>query len=97
MQQLELPFKTATQRIEPMVNELCYGLLSDLPDLIRWDDWVDDKYSDDYSDEYLADLAKDIAWEQLTESGLDRCSANHHIYGYCSDAEIYDCCEGDES
>jgi len=97
MQQLELPFKTATQRIEPMVNELCYGLLSDLPDLIRWDDWVDDKYSNDYSDEYLADLAKDIAWEQLTNSGLDRCSANNHIYGYCSDAEIYDCCEGDES
>ena len=97
MQQLELPFKTATQRIKPMVNELCYGLLSDLPDLIRWDDWVDDEHSNDYSDENLARLAKDIAWEQLTNSGLDRCSANNHIYGYCSDAEIYDCCEGDES
>ena len=87
--------QTATQRIKPMVNELCYGLLSDLPDLIRWDYWVDDETN--YSDKDLASLAKDIAWEQLTSSGLDRCSANHHIYGYCNDYDIMDCCDGDES
>jgi hypothetical protein len=97
MQQLELPFKTATQRIKPMVNKLCYSMLDELPDLICWDDWVDDECSNDYSDKELVSLAKDIAWEQLTESGLDRCSANHHIYGYCGDAEIYDCCDGGES
>ena len=97
MNQLELNLdQLPTQIIKPMVNEICVGHLSDMPDAICWDDWVDDQYPQDYDADYLAEIAKEIAWEHLTSSGLDRCSANHHVYGFCSDADIMDCCDGGE-
>ena len=41
--------------------------IDDMPDVICWDDWVDE----DMKDEEIKETAQDVAWEILDNAGLD--------------------------
>ena len=48
-----------------------------MPDIICWDDWVDE----DMKDEEIKETAQDVAWEILDNAGLDMDANNQICYG----------------
>jgi hypothetical protein len=51
--------------------------IDDMPDIICWDDWVDE----DMKDEEIKETAQDVAWEILDNAGLDMDANNQICYG----------------
>ena len=51
--------------------------IDDMPDIICWDDWVDE----DMKDEEIKETAHDVAWEILDNAGLDMDANNQICYG----------------
>jgi len=52
-------------------------MLLDLPDIICWDDWVDEGMND----KEIKETAQDVAWEILDNAGLDMDTNNQICYG----------------
>ena len=58
-----------------IVSSTGFGIL-DLPDIVCWEDWVDE----DMDDEEIKRTARDVAWEIFDNAGMDRDTNNQICY-----------------